>query len=144
MSGSMNKVILIGALGKDPEIRATQTGDRIASLSVATSETWRDKQTKERKERVEWHKVVIFDDKLVEVAEKYLRKGAHVALEGSLQTRKFTGGDGVDRYFTEVVLQRYRGELIMLDRKSDGGKTQGVPRPPGAKPEIHDDIAGYH
>jgi single-strand DNA-binding protein len=121
MAGSVNKVILIGNLGRDPEIRSTQDGLRIATLSVATSESWRDKASGERKERTEWHRVVIFNDKLVEIVEKYLKKGAKVYLEGALQTRKWTDNSGQERYTTEVVLQRYRGELTMLDGRSGGG-----------------------
>jgi single-strand DNA-binding protein len=121
MAGSVNKVILIGNLGRDPEIRSTQDGMRIANLSVATSETWRDKASGERKERTEWHRVVVFNDKLVEVIEKYLKKGAKVYLEGALQTRKWTDNSGQERYTTEVVLQRYRGELTMLDTRGGGG-----------------------
>jgi single-strand DNA-binding protein len=121
MAGSVNKVILIGNLGRDPEMRSTQDGLRIATLSVATSESWRDKASGERKERTEWHRVVIFNDKLVEIVEKYLKKGAKVYLEGALQTRKWTDNSGQERYTTEVVLQRYRGELTMLDGRSGGG-----------------------
>jgi single-strand DNA-binding protein len=121
MAGSVNKVILIGNLGRDPEIRSTQDGMRIANLSVATSESWRDKASGERKERTEWHRVVIFNDKLVEIVEKYLKKGAKIYVEGALQTRKWTDNSGQERYTTEVVLQRYRGELTMLDGRSGGG-----------------------
>jgi single-strand DNA-binding protein len=121
MAGSVNKVILVGNLGRDPEIRSTQDGTRIANLSVATSENWRDKATGERKERTEWHRVVVFNDRLVEVIEKYLKKGAKVYLEGALQTRKWTDNSGQERYTTEVVLQRYRGELTMLDSRGGGG-----------------------
>ena len=121
MAGSVNKVILIGNLGRDPEIRSTQDGTRIANLSVATSESWRDKASGERKERTEWHRVVVFNDRLVEVIEKYLKKGAKVYLEGALQTRKWTDNSGQERYTTEVVLQRYRGELTMLDGRGGGG-----------------------
>jgi single-strand DNA-binding protein len=121
MAGSVNKVILIGNLGRDPEIRSTQDGTRIANLSVATSENWRDKATGERKERTEWHRVVVFNDRLVDVIEKYLKKGAKVYLEGALQTRKWTDNSGQERYTTEVVLQRYRGELTMLDGRGGGG-----------------------
>jgi single-strand DNA-binding protein len=121
MAGSVNKVILIGNLGRDPEIRSTQDGTRIANLSVATSESWRDKASGERKERTEWHRVVVFNDKLVEIIEKYLKKGAKVYLEGALQTRKWTDNSGQERYTTEVVLQRYRGELTMLDTRGGGG-----------------------
>src|SRR4051812_10934466 len=115
MAGSINKVILVGNLGRDPEIRSTQDGMRIANLAVATSETWRDKMSGERKERTEWHRVVIFNERLAEVAEKYLKKGAKVYVEGALQTRKWTDNSGQERYTTEVVLQRFRGELTMLD-----------------------------
>jgi single-strand DNA-binding protein len=121
MAGSVNKVILVGNLGRDPEIRSTQDGTRIANLSVATSESWRDKASGERKERTEWHRVVIFNDKLVEIVEKYLKKGAKVYLEGALQTRKWTDNSGQERYSTEVVLQRYRGELTMLDGRGGAG-----------------------
>src|SRR5882762_1219267 len=108
MAGSVNKVILVGNLGRDPEIRSTQNGTRIANLSLATSESWRDRNSGERKERTEWHRVVIFDDKLVEVVEKYLKKGAKIYVEGALQTRKWTDQSGVEKYSTEVVLQRFR------------------------------------
>ena len=121
MAGSVNKVILVGNLGRDPEIRSTQDGTKIANLSVATSETWRDRNSGERKERTEWHRVVIFNDKLSEVAEKYLRKGSKIYVEGQLQTRKWTDKEGQERYSTEVVLQRFRGELTMLDGRQDGG-----------------------
>ncbi|MDH3595649.1 MAG: single-stranded DNA-binding protein [Rhodospirillales bacterium] len=120
MAGSVNKVILVGNLGRDPEIRSLQDGTKVANLSVATSETWRDRDSGERRERTEWHRVVIFNDRLADVAEKYLRKGSKVYLEGQLQTRKWTGQDSQDRYTTEVVLQRYRGELTMLDSRSSG------------------------
>ncbi len=123
MAGSVNKVILIGNLGRDPEIRSTQDGTRVANLSVATSESWRDRATGERKERTEWHRVVIFNDRLVEIVEKYLKKGSKVYLEGALQTRKWTDNSGQERYSTEVVLQKFRGELTMLDggRGGEGG-----------------------
>jgi single-strand DNA-binding protein len=121
MAGSVNKVTLIGNLGKDPDVRRTNAGDPIVHLSVATSESWRDKATGERKERTEWHRVVIFNENLGKVAEQYLRKGAKVYLEGQLQTRKWTDKDGAERYSTEVVLQRFRGELVMLDSRGDSG-----------------------
>ena len=123
MAGSVNKVILVGNLGKDPEIRHTQDGRPIVNLSVATSETWKDKQSGERRERTEWHRVVIFNENLAKVAEQYLKKGAKVYLEGQLQTRKYTDKDGVEKYSTEVVLQQYRGELTMLDGRSGGGES---------------------
>jgi len=123
MAGSVNKVILIGNLGRDPEIRSMQDGNRVANLSVATSESWRDKASGERRERTEWHRVVVFNDHLVGIIEKYLRKGSKVYLEGQLQTRKWTDQSGADKYTTEVVLQRYRGELTMLDGR--GGEGSG-------------------
>lgn len=122
MAGSVNKVILVGNLGRDPEVRFAQNGNKIVNMSVATSESWKDKQSGERKEKTEWHRVVIFNDRLGEVAEKYLKKGSKVYLEGALQTRKWTGNDGVEKYTTEVVLDRFRGELTMLDgRGGEGG-----------------------
>lgn len=121
MAGSVNKVILVGNLGRDPEIRTTQSGQKLANLSVATSEQWRDKQSGEKREKTEWHRVVIFDERLAEIAEKYLKKGSKVYLEGSLQTRKWTGNDGQDKYTTEVVLQRFSGVLTMLDTPGGGG-----------------------
>ena len=111
MAGSVNKVILVGNLGRDPEIRSAQDGSKIANLSIATSENWKDKTSGERRDKTEWHRVVIFNDRLVDVAEKFLRKGAKVYLEGQLQTRKWTDQSGQEKYSTEVVLQRYRGEL---------------------------------
>jgi single-strand DNA-binding protein len=119
MAGSVNKVILVGNLGRDPEIRSTQDGMRIANLAVATSESWRDRVSGERKERTEWHRVVIFNERLAEFAEKYLKKGRKVYVEGALQTRKWTDNSGQERYTTEIVLTRFRGELTMLD--SAGG-----------------------
>jgi len=121
MAGSINKVILVGNLGRDPEIRNLQSGDRVCNLSVATSETWRDKASGERRERTEWHRVVIFNQPLVEVAEKFLNKGRKVYIEGQLQTRKWQDQSGQDRYSTEVVLQRFRGELQILDSRGEGG-----------------------
>src|SRR5712671_7024186 len=121
MAGSVNKVILVGNLGKDPEVRRMQDGRPVVNLSVATSDTWRDKASGERKERTEWHRVVIFNENLAKVAEQYLRKGAKVYLEGQLQTRKYTDKDGAEKYSTEIVLQKFRGELVMLDGRSEGG-----------------------
>jgi single-strand DNA-binding protein len=121
MAGSVNKVILVVNLGRDPEVRNMQDGRKVVNLSLATSESWRDRQSGERKERTEWHRVVIFNENLAEVAEKYLRKGAKVFIEGQLQTRKWTDQSGAEKYTTEVVLQRYRGELTMLDGRGDGG-----------------------
>jgi single-strand DNA-binding protein len=127
MSGSINKVILVGNLGRDPEIRSTQQGVRVANLTVATSENWRDKNSGERKERTEWHRVVIFNERLAEVAEKYLKKGSKVYVEGALSTRKWTDNNGQERYTTEVVLQRFRGELTMLDSgRSGSGDRSGA------------------
>ena len=120
MAGSVNKVILVGNLGRDPEIRTLNSGDRVANLTVATSETWRDRGSGERKERTEWHRVVIFNDNLVKVAESYLRKGAKVYIEGALQTRKWTDNAGAEKFSTEVVLQKFRGELTMLDGRGGG------------------------
>ncbi len=125
MAGSVNKVILIGNLGRDPEVRHTQDGRSIVNLNVATSENWRDKQTGERKEKTEWHRVVIFNENLGKVAEQYLKKGAKVYIEGQLQTRKYTDKDGVEKYSTEIVLQNYRGELTMLDSRG-GGENSGL------------------
>lgn len=120
MAGSVNKVILVGNLGADPEVRRTQDGRPIVNLRVATSETWRDKATGERKEKTEWHRVVIFNEGLAKVAEQYLKKGAKVYLEGALQTRKWQDKDGQDRYSTEVVLQGFNSQLTMLDRAGGG------------------------
>lgn len=121
MAGSVNKVILVGNLGKDPEIRRTQDGKPIANLSIATSETWRDKNSGERKEKTEWHRVVIFNEGLCKVAEQYLKKGAKVYIEGALQTRKWTDQSGVEKYSTEVVLQGFNSTLTMLDGRGGGG-----------------------
>ncbi len=151
MAGSVNKVILIGNLGRDPEIRSTQDGTRVANLSVATSENWRDKNTGERRERTEWHRVVIFNERLSEIAEKYLRKGSKVYLEGQIQTRKWQDQSGQDKYTTEIVLNRFRGELTMLDSRRDsegegeyGGATasQGSDSsaPAGAGTDLDDEI----
>ena len=118
MAGSINKVILVGNLGKDPELRAMQNGSEICNLTIATGESWKDKQTGERKEKTEWHRVVIFNENLVRVARDYLRKGSKVYIEGSLQTRKWTNKDGQDQYTTEIVLQNYNGNLTMLDTKA--------------------------
>ena len=121
MAGSVNKVILVGNLGREPEARKMQDGNPVVNLSVATSESWKDKNTGERREKTEWHRVVIFNDRLAEVAQKYLRKGSKIYIEGQLQTRKWTDQSGVEKYSTEVVLQRFRGELQMLDRAGEGG-----------------------
>jgi single-strand DNA-binding protein len=125
MSGSVNKVILVGNLGRDPEIRSMQNGGKVCNLSVATSERWRDRTSGEQQERTEWHRVVIFDDRIVDVAERYLKKGAKVYLEGELQTRKWQDQSGQERYTTEVVLRRFRGQLTMLDSRGGGGGEGG-------------------
>ena len=122
MAGSVNKVILIGNLGRDPEIRHTNDGRPIANLSIATSEQWRDRSSGERREKTEWHRVVVFDEKICEVAQKYLQKGSTVYLEGSLQTRKWTDQQGVEKYTTEVVLQRFSGKMTMLGSRGGGGE----------------------
>ena len=151
MAGSVNKVILVGNLGRDPEVRSTQDGSKMANFSLATSDTWRDKASGERRERTEWHRVVIFNDRLVDVAEKFLRKGSKVYVEGQLQTRKWTDQSGQERSTTEVVLTRFRGELTMLDGRGGGaaGDATGVSEGPGEAPtapsrasggELDDDI----
>ena len=121
----VNKVILVGNLGRDPEVRRTNSGDPVVNFTLATSETWRDKASGERKEKTEWHRVVIFNKNLADVAEKYLRKGSKVYVEGQLQTRKWTDKDGAEKYSTEVVLQNFRGELTMLDGRNGGGEGGG-------------------
>ena len=143
MAGSINKVILIGNLGRDPEVRSTQDGTRVANFTLATNETWRDRESGERRERTEWHRIVIFDERLVDVAEKYLRKGSKIYLEGQIQTRKWTDQSGQERYTTEVVLQRFRGALTMLDTRGESataeagaeaeGKTEAEPAEGGSK-----------
>ncbi|SMF63908.1 single-strand binding protein [Tistlia consotensis] len=120
MAGSVNKVILVGNLGRDPEVRTMQSGGRVCNLALATSENWRDKQTGERREKTEWHRVVIFNDNLVGVAERFLRKGSKIYVEGQLETRKWQDQSGQERYTTEVVLRPFRGELTMLDGRGDG------------------------
>lgn len=125
MAGSVNKVILVGNLGRDPEVRSLNDGSPVVNLSLATSETWKDKASGERRERTEWHRVVIFNENLCRVAQNYLRKGSKIYIEGQLQTRKWTDQQGVEKYTTEVVLQRYRGELTMLDSRSDSGGGYG-------------------
>jgi len=120
MAGSVNKVILIGNLGADPEIRSLNSGDRVANLRIATSETWRDRGSGERKEKTEWHRVVVFNENIVKVCEQYLKKGAKVYVEGAIQTRKWTDQAGVEKFSTEIVLQKFRGELTMLDGRGEG------------------------
>lgn len=129
MAGSVNKVILVGNLGRDPEIRSMQNGGKVANLSVATSERWRDRGSGDTQERTEWHRVVVFDDKLVEVCERFLRKGAKIYLEGELQTRKWSDQSGTEKYTTEVVLRRFRGQLTMLDTRpgAGGGEYDAAP-----------------
>ncbi len=124
---SLNKVLLIGSLGRDPEVKTMQNGNRVCNLNVATSERWKDKASGERKEKTEWHRVVIFNDRLVKIAEEYLRKGSKVYLEGALQTRKWTDQSGAEKYTTEIVLQQYRGEIVMLSGApaADGEQSKG-------------------
>src|SRR3954451_1362547 len=129
MAGSVNKVILVGNMGKDPEVRTTQDGAKIVNLTLATSETWNDRTSGERKERTEWHRVVIFNDRVADVAERFLKKGAKIYVEGSLQTRKWTDQQGQERYTTEVVLGRFNGQLTMLDTRSGGAEAGGFGGP---------------
>ncbi len=131
MAGSINKVIIVGNLGREPEVRHAQDGSKIVSFSVATSEVWKDRSSGERKERTEWHRVVIFNDHLADVAERFLHKGSKVYLEGQLQTRKWNDNAGVEKYTTEVVLSKFRGELTLLDSKasSSSGGYQEIPEP---------------
>jgi single-strand DNA-binding protein len=143
MAGSVNKVILVGNLGKDPEIRRSQDGKAIGSFSIATSETWRDKATGERKEKTEWHRIVCFHDGLNKVVEQYLKKGAKVYVEGQLQTRKWTDKDGIEKYTTEVVLQGFNATLTMLDGKTGQSGDEAQPRKPemaGASRDMDDEI----
>lgn len=135
MAGSVNKVILVGNLGKDPEVRTLQSGGKVCNLSIATSERWTDKASGERKDKTEWHRVVIFDDRLADVCQRYLAKGRKVYIEGSLQTRKWTDQQGAEKFSTEIVLQKFRGELQILD------KAEGAP-PAGQQPDkqLDDDI----
>jgi single-strand DNA-binding protein len=132
MAGSVNKVILIGNLGADPEVRRLNSGDQVVNMRVATTETWRDKASGERKERTEWHNVVIFNENLGKIAEQYCKKGTKVYLEGQLQTRKWQDQSGADKYTTEVVLQRFRGELTLLDSRGGGGDRDSFPEEGGA------------
>ena len=134
MAGSVNKVILVGNLGADPEIRYTQAGKKIANLRLATSETWKDRQSGERREKTEWHRVVIFNEGLANITEQYLKKGSKVYVEGQLQTRKWQGNDGQDRYSTEVILQGFNSALTMLDGRSGGGGDLGGPSDTGGDP----------
>lgn len=150
MAGSVNKVILIGNLGRDPEVRNSQSGDKIVTLNLATSESWKDKSSGERKEKTEWHRVVIFNEALADIAERYLRKGSKVYLEGALQTRKWTDQSGVEKYTTEIVLARFRGALTLLDSQGNNGPppasgpddygTASRPSNPAADPGLDDEI----
>ncbi len=149
MVGSINKVILVGNLGADPRVGNSQNGSKIVNLSVATSDSWKDKVSGERKERTEWHRVVVFNPQLAEVAEKYLHKGSKVYIEGQLQTRKWEDSNGQERYSTEVVLQNFSGNLVMLDGKGDGtsgddvfsgSASSGWDTAPAAAPNLDDDI----
>ena len=147
MAGSLNRAMLIGNLGRDPEIRSFQNGGRVANLSIATSETWRDKATGERKEKTEWHRVVIFNDKLVEVVEKYLAKGSKIFVEGQLETRKWTDQSGVERYITEVVVRPYRGSITLLDgRNRDAGddRSESEPDDVSTGGRVHAGAADYN
>jgi single-strand DNA-binding protein len=125
MAGSVNKVILIGAVGKDPEVRTTQDGTKIVNLSLATSETWNDRASGERKERTEWHRIAIYNDRIADAAEKYVRKGAKIYVEGSIQSRKWTDQAGQEKYSTEIVIGRFNGTMTMLDRPNGGGGSSG-------------------
>src|SRR3984957_7146506 len=125
MAGSVNKVILVGNLGKDPEVRNTQDGSKIVNLTLATSETWNDRASGERKEKTEWHRVVVFNDRVADVAERFLKKGAKIYVEGSLQTRKWTDQSGQERYTTEVVIGRFNGQMTMLDTRGSSGGDAG-------------------
>lgn len=135
MAGSVNKVIIVGNLGRDPEVRSFQNGGKVVNLTVATSETWRDKASGERKERTEWHRVAIFNEALGKIAEQYLKKGSTVYLEGQLETRKWQDQSGADRYTTEIVLKQFRGELTLLGGRDGGGG--------GGAPGGYDDRGGY-
>lgn len=144
MAGSVNKVILVGNLGRDPEVRSFQNGGKVCNLRIATSETWKDRNTGERKERTEWHSVAIFSEPLARIAEQYLRKGSKVYLEGQLETRKWQDQNGQDRYTTEIVLRPYRGELTLLDGRSDGrGDGGGMGGGYDDRGQIDDRSGGY-
>ena len=145
MAGSVNKVILVGNLGKDPESRSMQNGGKVVSFSIATSESWKDKNTGERQERTQWHNIVVFNEGIAKLAEKYLKKGSKVYLEGQLETRKWQDKDGHDRYTTEVVLRPFRGEMTMLEGAKGGGATGGsdsasAREPTNAPPAMEDEI----
>lgn len=136
MAGSINKVILVGNVGRDPEIRAAQDGTKIASLSIATSESWKDKVTGERKDRTEWHRVVVFNPQISEFVEKYVTKGVKLYIEGQLQTRKWTDQSGAERYTTEIVITRFKGEISILDSRNDSSTSYDAPSPK----DLNDDI----
>ena len=133
MAGSVNKAILIGNLGKDPEVRRLNSGDQVVSFSLATTESWRDKNSGERKERTEWHNVVIFNENLGKIAEQYCKKGSKIYIEGQIQTRKWQDQSGADRYTTEIVLQRFRGELTLLDSRGGGEARDSFPDEGGSR-----------
>lgn len=137
MAGSVNKVVLIGNLGKDPEFKTFGSGDKVANFSIATSDTWRDKASGERREKTEWHRISIFNEHLVKIAEQFLRKGTKVYVEGKLQTRKYTDGQGIERYVTEIVLAKFRGELTILDSRGGPAEDDG-PMPEDPFPEPSD------
>lgn len=143
MAGSVNKVILVGNLGKDPEVRTMQSGDKVVNLSLATSESWKDKKSGERKEKTEWHRVVVFNQGLVNVCENYLKKGAKVYIEGQLETRKWTDQSGQEKYSTEIVLRPYRGEITMLDSRGNGGQQQNGYQPHSGSPGEYGASDGY-
>ncbi|MDM7852335.1 single-stranded DNA-binding protein [Pseudochrobactrum kiredjianiae] len=143
MAGSVNKVILVGNLGADPEIRRLQSGVPVANLRIATSESWRDRQSGERKDKTEWHSVVIFNENLAKLAEQYLKKGAKVYVEGQLQTRKWTDQQGNDKYTTEIVLQKFRGELQMLDSRSEGQQSSQQRQSQQSSQSYGQQSAGY-
>jgi single-strand DNA-binding protein len=143
MAGSVNKVILIGNLGKDPEVRNTQDGTKIVNMTLATSETWNDRASGERKERTEWHRIVVFNDRIADVAERFLKKGAKVYVEGSLKTRKWTDKDGQERYTTEVEIGRFNGNLTMLSGRGEGGDEMGGGGGGGYEPRSGGGGGGY-
>jgi len=141
---SLNKVTLIGRAGKDPEVRTTQDGGKIVNMTIATSDVWKDKNSGERKEKTEWHRIVIFNDRLADVVEKYVRKGSQLYIEGAVQTRKWTDKDGHEKYTTEIVLQKFKGEIILLDSKKDSAPGDDRPAykaaPATQAPDLDDDI----
>lgn len=139
--GSVNKAIIVGHVGKDPEIRTTNSGERIANLSVATSETWRDKSSGEKKEKTEWHRVSIFNENIVKVVESYVKKGSSVYIEGAIQTRKWTDKDGAEKYSTEIVVNKFRGELTLLGGRDGGGDSVPARKPePAESYDLTDDV----